>query len=72
MKYWDVIMLRKWCESDLQRVVCFKGRCVRIKIMSSSVRLSNDDDWVGFCFDVIFDCVLLLEKCRNELDRSLK
>lgn len=58
MKYWDVIMLRKWCESDLQRVVCFKGRCVRIKIMSSSVSLSNGDD--DFCFDVILDWLVKL------------
>nr|GEV14894.1 hypothetical protein [Tanacetum cinerariifolium] len=57
MKYWEVIMLRKWCESDLQRVVCLKGRCVRIMIMSSPVSLSNDDDWIDFCFDVILDCV---------------
>nr|GEV37294.1 hypothetical protein [Tanacetum cinerariifolium] len=53
----EVIMLRKWCESDLQRVVCLKRRCVRIMIMSLSVSLSNDDDWIDFCFDVILDCV---------------
>ncbi|GKD69978.1 hypothetical protein Tco_1324068 [Tanacetum coccineum] len=53
------VKLWKWCESDLQRVVCLKGRCVRIMIMSSSVSLSNgdNDDWIDFCFEVILDSV---------------